>query len=160
MSKLPMLKFLINIIRFQTKSTFAGRWTFDDSWRKGQKVPQNAIENKRCASQDTVGLFGLQDALVSEMNIWDSDMDLANKCEIMVPGKSHYFSFLFLFRERYHWSIKVFKVQFWLMSCNQRSISLDSTWMWQLHNQGSKCAGRWSYLIWFNVERKANRILL
>ena len=44
----------------------------------------------------------LQDVFVSKMNIWDSDVDLAHECEVLVLGKGHYFSFLFFFKERYY----------------------------------------------------------
>ena len=39
-----MLTFLISIIRFQTKSAFVGRWTFDENWGKGQKVLQKPLK--------------------------------------------------------------------------------------------------------------------
>ena len=39
-----MLTFLINIIRFQTKSAFVGRWTFDENWGKGPKLLQKPLK--------------------------------------------------------------------------------------------------------------------
>ena len=54
-----------------------------------------------------MGLFDLQDVFVSKMIIWDSDVDLAHECEILVLGKGHFFSFLFFFKE-YYWLIKFF----------------------------------------------------
>lgn len=134
----------INIVRSQTKSAFACTWTLDDSLGKSQKkFPPKPLKIK-CHSQATGGLFGLQVVFVSEMNVWNADMDVAHMCEVTI-------SLFCAFTKKDTTSqLNSTKVWLWFLSPAQGSVHRDSTGMWQPRKHSSKYAGGWSY-VWFGL---------
>lgn len=52
-----------------------------------EERPKSSPETTEITPRPQWGLFDLPDVFVSKMNIWDSDVDLAHECEVLVLGK-------------------------------------------------------------------------